>query len=188
MNSLDRRRLRENYVELVRNLNPEDVTDYLYQEQILSDEDCENIFSGATRAQRMRLFLALLPKKGPNSYSKFITAMQQSGYDYLVEILTNTPLDPDEIDAESVAPDSPPILLQEIRLHTLKEKLEHQSEVVKSMQSEMKQVSLSSMLNIIIISQVFCIRKCRVVTADYLILSHSDSKSSIILGSRLLPQ
>ena len=150
MNSLDRRKLRENYVELVRNLNPEDVTDYLYQEQVLSEDDIENIMSGATRAQRMRMFLAILPKKSKDGLIKLLEAMKRSGYIELADILEK-PLSPDAINIQTgdhlTTPDSPTgahgqiSVFEDARLQELKEQLEQQSEVVASMQAEMEAVS-----------------------------------------------
>lgn len=155
MDSLDRRKLRENYVELVRNLNPEDVTDYLYQERVLSEEDIENIMTGATRAQRMRMFLAILPKKSKDGLIKMLEAMRLSGYIELADILEK-PLSSDAINLQNgdqITPDSPTGAGQismfdqgewfdDARLQELKEQLEQQSEVVASMQAEMDAVSV----------------------------------------------
>lgn len=145
MNSLDRRKLRENYVELVRNLNPEDVTDFLYQERVLTEEDIENIMVGATRAQRMRMFLAILPKKSQDGLEKLLEAMRTSGYIELVSMLEK-PISPDAVYLQTGAestPDSPGTASQlqdDVRLQELKERLEQQSEVVASMQAEMDAV------------------------------------------------
>lgn len=149
MNSLDRRRLRDNYVELVRNLNPEDVMDYLYQEQVLSEEDCENIRSGTTRAQRMRIFLSILPTRKSDGLKKLIEAMTRSGYEDLLEIINaeaeTTPVlngvacqvpSPTEDLCECENP-----LSEDLRFFELREQLEQQSEVVASMQLEMEQVN-----------------------------------------------
>ena len=53
-------KLRTNHVELIRNLNPEDLTDYLYQERVLTQEDVERIVAGPTRAQKARIFVGIL--------------------------------------------------------------------------------------------------------------------------------
>ena len=142
MDSLDRRRLRENYVELVRNLNPEHVTDYLFQERVLNEEDCESIQSGPTRAQRMRVFLSILPKKGEDGLAKLLFAMRQAGYMELATQL-EAPLDPEEIlpSPESPSPPDTPGA-DDPKLMLLKEQLEQQSEVVASMQAEMAAVSI----------------------------------------------
>lgn len=143
MESVDRRKLRENYVELVRNLNPEDICDYLYQEGILSEEDFDNILSIATRAQRMRCFLSILPKKGPDAFQRFLEAMNRAGYDHLVMLMQNPPSPEVLDDMEVFDSEHSPLVLADIKLLNLKEKLEQQSQVVKSMQQEMKQVRAS---------------------------------------------
>lgn len=151
---MDRKKIRDNYVELVRNLNPEDVMDYLYQEQILTEDDCENIRSGTTRAQRMRIFLAILPTRKNDGLKKLIKAMTQAGYDELIEIMnTDVCLTPDGVACQAPSPgeeaceENP--LSEDLRLLELKEQLEHQSEVVASMQLEMEQVSRLSSLTLL---------------------------------------
>lgn len=141
MNSVDRRKLRENYVELVRNLNPEDVTDYLYQERVLTEEECETIHSGTARAQRVRLFLSILPRKSKDGLPALLTALRRAGYLELADLLER-PLETDDVTLEhSVSPPDTPGV-DDPKLMSLKETLEQQSQVVTSMQAEMETVSL----------------------------------------------
>lgn len=134
MNSFDRRKLRENYVVLVSNLNPEDVMDYLYQENVLSEDDCESIRSATTRAQRMRLFLAILPKRDPRGFAKLLTAMINAGYFELVQLLNGQ-------NSIVESPVETHLFEEDSKLLELREMLEQQSEVVLTIKQEVSQVS-----------------------------------------------
>lgn len=141
MNSSERRLVRGNYVELVRNLIPENILDYLYQENVLSEEDCENIRSGATRAQRVRILLSILPRKTSGAaMAKFIESLERAGYVELVGLMRST----DTVDAVDTV-DSPEEeefpWTQDSSLNQLKEQLEQQAQIVESMQQEMEQVN-----------------------------------------------
>ncbi|XP_067937402.1 uncharacterized protein [Watersipora subatra] len=138
MDLQDCKKLREHYVELVRNLIPEDLTDYLFQYHILSEEDCEKIRSGPTRAQRVRIFLGILPKKNSTSMEKLIEAMKHAGYTELAAML-EAPLESEDVVVSPTSqspPESP--CVDDPHLISLKERLEQQSEVVSSMQAEME--------------------------------------------------
>ena len=73
-------KLRANYVELVKNLNSEDVTDYLYQERVLTQEDIDLIMAEKTRAQKARKLLAIIPSKTKDGQEKFLQALKEEGY------------------------------------------------------------------------------------------------------------
>ena len=174
-------------MELVRNLNPEDVTDYLYQEQVLSEDDIENIMSGATRAQRMRMFLAILPKKSKDGLIKLLEAMKRSGYIELADILEK-PLSPDAINIQTgdylTTPDSPTgahgqiSVFEDARLQELKEQLEQQSEVVASMQAEMEAVSWMSLTETSIYTGLNCrlqIMRETILAYGVSLLKYTDS-------------
>lgn len=80
MEASDKRKLRANYVQLVRNIHPEDVTDYLYQERVLNEEDIERITAEPVRAQKARILLSILPLRRKDALSKLLVALKENGY------------------------------------------------------------------------------------------------------------
>ena len=131
MDEADSNKLRSNHVELIRNLNPEDVTDYLYQERVLTQEDVEKIDAGPTRAQKARIFVAILQLKSENALVKFLEALREGGYDELAAKLEN----PDRAANTAVVQASDSTELEE-----LKEALKEQSEMVQAINKELEQV------------------------------------------------
>ena len=131
MDEADSNKLRSNHVELIRNLNPEDVTDYLYQERVLTQEDVEKIDAGPTRAQKARIFVAILQLKSENALVKFLEALREGGYDELAAKLEN----PDMAANTAVVQASDSTELEE-----LKEALKEQSEMVQAINKELEQV------------------------------------------------
>lgn len=118
---------------------PENVLDYLYQEHVLSEEDCENVRSATTRAQRVRLLLAILPRKPlPGAMEKFIESLERAGYVELVGFIRSDVVDGGE-DIDSPTEEDIP-WTTDSSLSDLKEQLEQQAQVVESMQQEMEQV------------------------------------------------
>ena len=139
MESVDRQKLRKNHVMLIRHLNPEDVTDYLYQEHVLSEEDCENIHAGVTRVQKVRTFLKIIPNKSIDAFSKLLFAINEAGYTELHTLLDSS-LEPDE---DKSCPSTQPRTdtpAGDAKLISLKEKLEQQYEIVHSIEKEISMV------------------------------------------------
>ena len=124
-------KLRSNHVELIRNLNPEDVTDYLYQERVLTQEDVERIFAGPTRAQKARIFVGILQLKPENALVKFLEALREGGNEELAAKVEN-PITAADIEA--------PQSSESTELEELKEALKEQSEMVQAMNKELEQV------------------------------------------------
>ena len=131
MDDTDSNKLRSNHVELIRNLNPEDVTDYLYQERVLTQEDVERIDAGPTRAQKARIFLAILQLKSDNALVKFLEALREKGYEELAAKVEN-PVTAANIEAVQTS--------ETAELKELKELLKEQAEMVQAVNKELEQV------------------------------------------------
>ena len=124
-------KLRSNHVELIRNLNPEDVTDYLYQERVLTQEDVERIVAGPTRAQKARIFVEILQLKPENALVKFLEALREGGNEELAAKVEN-PITAADIEAAQSS--------ESTELEELKEALKEQSEMVQAITKELEQV------------------------------------------------
>ena len=124
-------KLRSNHVELIRNLNPEDVTDYLYQERVLTQEDVERIVAGPTRAQKARIFVGILQLKPEIALVKFLEALREGGYEELAAKVEN-PITTADIEAVQSS--------KSAELEELKEALKEQSEMVQAITKELEQV------------------------------------------------
>ena len=120
-------KLRSNHVELMRNLNPEDVTDYLYQERVLTQEDAERIVDGPTRAQKARIFVGILQLKPENALVKFLEALREGGNEELAAKVEK-PITAADIEAAQSS--------ESTELEELKEALKEQSEMVQAITKE----------------------------------------------------
>lgn len=138
MDAADRNRLRANHLELIRNLNPEDITAYLYQEAVLREEDIERIMAPDTRTKRVETFLSILRLKSGNWLNKFLEALKDSGYDELAE-----KIEQDEVSAEDAlqgAVGGVEVSDTETAF-SLKEMLREQSELIREMRKELEEVN-----------------------------------------------
>lgn len=87
MNPTEKSKLRLTRVEFVNNLEATDILDYLLEDGILTENDCELISNSKTRKERAQLLLAMLPKRGPNAYGSFQRALTLGKYNFLQEKL-----------------------------------------------------------------------------------------------------
>ena len=71
--------LRQNLVQLVRNLNPEAVIYRLSQLGILTQCNVENILANPTRHAQSSALLHLVPSKGPAAFQNFCRALSCTG-------------------------------------------------------------------------------------------------------------
>ena len=124
-------KLRSNHVELIRNLNPEDFTDYLYQERVLTQEDVERIVAVPTRAQKARIFVGILQLKPEIALVKFLEALREGGNEELAAKVEK-PITAADIEAAQSS--------ESTELEELKEALKEQSETVQAITKELEQV------------------------------------------------
>ncbi len=83
-----RKILLKNRVDLVRDLEPNDLVNFLYQDDILSENDVELLKAESTRKKRAEMFLDLIPRKGPKAFDAFIESLrQENGTKHLAEAL-----------------------------------------------------------------------------------------------------
>ena len=83
-----RKLLLKKRVELVKDLEPNEIVGYLFQERILTENDVDLIKAEKTRRSRAELFLNTIPRKGPKAFTEFVKILQQNvGTRHLVGIL-----------------------------------------------------------------------------------------------------
>ena len=88
MNKSHRKVLLKHRVDLTKDLEPNEVMQYLYQEDILTENDVELIKGGRTRKERAELFLDTIPRKGPKAFDAFISSLKrENGTKHLAELL-----------------------------------------------------------------------------------------------------
>ncbi|XP_067937617.1 death domain-containing protein CRADD-like [Watersipora subatra] len=94
LDSVHIHKLKKNRVELVRDLLPDPVCDYLLAEYVISQEEYEQIlYCNQTTAGRNRKLLDILATKGPNGFNEFRTALL-ADFKWLVDALDSTPPPP----------------------------------------------------------------------------------------------
>ena len=124
-------KLRANYVELVKNLNSEDVTDYLYQERVLTQEDIDLIMAEKTRAQKARKLLAIIPSKTKDGLEKFLQALKDEGYQEMASRIEHTKVELAEEETQ---------IVEDTLLNQVKSHLQVQSGVVDAIRAELEEV------------------------------------------------
>lgn len=87
MNDRHKRCLSKCRLALARGLDLSEVTQFLVQENILTDRMVEKIESKCTRFGQNVAFLNLLPTRGPTAYKKFIDGLKETEQKYLADML-----------------------------------------------------------------------------------------------------
>lgn len=83
METQDRERLRKYRMDIINNLKAGDILDYLHEDEILTNTDCELICSGKTRKDRSRILIDTITRRGPKAYSSFTRSLNLSKYEFL---------------------------------------------------------------------------------------------------------
>jgi len=87
----DAERIRKNIVYLTEELSAEHVSLILYQENVFTLDDYEEIRSKPTRIKKVQAMLDMLMNSGPNeAYSKFINALETQGFVHVIAKLNDT--------------------------------------------------------------------------------------------------
>ncbi|XP_013390646.1 uncharacterized protein LOC106159026 [Lingula anatina] len=79
--------LRRHHVAITNDLEPKEVLDYLNQDGVLTDNDCELVSTGKTRKERCQLLLSLLRRRGQSAYSAFTSALAVTQYKHIQQLL-----------------------------------------------------------------------------------------------------
>ena len=86
----DHDKIQNNYEELLE-IDPQYLTPFLYQKDVISQDDKEKIEVQETRKERAEVLLTKILNAGPGkAYSKFIEALTKNGYDFLAEKIEKT--------------------------------------------------------------------------------------------------
>ena len=92
MLKIHRKILLKNRSDLVRDMEPNGLTSYLYQSEILSENDVDLIKAERTRKARAEFFLDTLPRKGPKAFDAFIESLKlENSTKHLAELLVADP-------------------------------------------------------------------------------------------------
>ncbi len=96
---IHRIKLRKCHTLLVNNLDTLPVTDYLFQEGILTSEDKNNIkLPVNTPEDRNRILLEKLPTKGPKAFVKLLQALRENQADWVVDELDKLYVEVSDLD------------------------------------------------------------------------------------------
>lgn len=90
MQRSDAEKLRRYRVQLVGEIDALHLIDFLYQEGILTTDDCERIRSKVTTAEKVRALLDILPSRGPHVFNIFLASLRANGYGSLADQLQNS--------------------------------------------------------------------------------------------------
>ena len=92
--------LRKNHGLLKSDLNIDSVRTYLFESEILTLEDSEELLliTKTDTQKREHFLIKILPNRGPEAYQRFIEALEQDDHDdYIVRMLKSTVVTQDEI-------------------------------------------------------------------------------------------
>ncbi|CAL1527015.1 unnamed protein product [Lymnaea stagnalis] len=88
----DERRIRQNFVYLKEEIDGKHIVDHLYQRNVISLDDKEEIDSQITRSQRTEKLLTILLNAGPGAaYQVFYDALEEQ-YNHVAKVLKDTPM------------------------------------------------------------------------------------------------
>eukprot|EP00112_Aurelia_sp_Birch-Aquarium-sp1_P002495 Seg1276.13 transcript_id=Seg1276.13/GoldUCD/mRNA.D3Y31 product=Caspase-2 protein_id=Seg1276.13/GoldUCD/D3Y31 len=88
MNKSHRKILLKHRLDLTTDLEPNEVMQYLYQEDILTENDVELIKGGRTRKEKVELLLDTIPRKGPKAFNAFVSSLKrENGTKHLADLL-----------------------------------------------------------------------------------------------------
>ena len=80
--------LRKNRISLVQDLEATQLLSYLYQEDILSENDRDSIKAETTRGAKAEKLLDILPRRGKKAFDVFCQALATTdGQGHLVDLL-----------------------------------------------------------------------------------------------------
>lgn len=80
--------LRKNRISLVQDLEASQLLSYLYQEDILSENDRDSIKAEKTRGAKAEKLLDILPRRGKKAFDVFCQALATTdGQGHLVDLL-----------------------------------------------------------------------------------------------------
>ncbi|XP_069100883.1 uncharacterized protein [Argopecten irradians] len=89
METEQRNNLQQNHVTLVDQLDPCDIIDDLFEDGILTENDCDHIKSCKSRKDKCRLLLIMLPTCGPSAYGSFLNSLK-ADYNHLARVVRSS--------------------------------------------------------------------------------------------------
>lgn len=82
--------LTRNSVKLLKNLNPDDVLDYLIQDEIISVGDKDKITAKETQRSQTEALIEMLPSCGNHAFDRFLDALINTEQNPLADVLIAT--------------------------------------------------------------------------------------------------
>jgi len=88
MDKTHKRILLQRRLDLIKDLESDFISSYLFQEEILTEDDVELIKSERTRKSRAECLLDTIPRKGPRAFQTFVNGLKMdTGSKHLAEML-----------------------------------------------------------------------------------------------------
>ena len=88
MDKTHKRILLQRRLDLINDLEIDFILSYLFQEEILTDDDVELIKYERTRKSRAECLLDTIPRKGPKAFQTFVNGLKMNaGSKHLAEML-----------------------------------------------------------------------------------------------------
>ena len=91
-------KIHKNNVDLIERLDIERILDYVYQEDIFTEEECELVRAEKIRHDKNRKFLSILKRKPSKCHIQFLECLKTT-QSYLAEQIETTVINPPSVTA-----------------------------------------------------------------------------------------
>ena len=87
-----KKKIKKNIIQLKRDMDARDLTDYFIQEDILDFNDVEKIngYNPNTSDSRNTCFFGLILDRSDEAYNVFLMALRENSLEYLADMVENT--------------------------------------------------------------------------------------------------
>ena len=100
------KKIHKNNVQLIERLDIERILDYMYQEDVFTENDYENVRAERIRSEKIREFLSILKRKSNECHIEFLNCLKTVQSD-LAEQIENTVINPPTVtDTTAVTTDT----------------------------------------------------------------------------------
>ena len=91
-------KIHKNNADLIERLDTERILDYVYQEDVFAEEECELVRAEKTRHAKNRAFLSILKRKPSTCHVQFLKCLKTT-QSYLAEQIETTVINPPTVTA-----------------------------------------------------------------------------------------
>jgi len=87
-----KKKISRNIIEIKRDIDAQELTDFFIAEEVLSFDEVDQInsYNPNTKENRNNAFLRILLKKDDKAFDVFTGALRQIGFDHLADLILNT--------------------------------------------------------------------------------------------------